>query len=267
VDGGCDVRIGTSGWHYNHWANVFYPEKLPSGARLAHYARTFDTVEINNTFYRLPKPEAVAAWRAAVPEGFLFAVKISRFLSHMKRLRDTGLGLQRFLDATSGLGPLRGPLLLQLPPRWSPDPGRLDAFLEALPPGERCAVELRDPSWHVREVYAVLERRGAAFCSWDLQGVRSPVVLTADFTYARFHGPGTQKYVGSYSPQFLSAWARRIADWTSSLRAVHVYFDNTEGQALANARDLVRLVAARAENSEPPLRPRTASGDGRGACT
>jgi uncharacterized protein YecE (DUF72 family) len=258
--GGCDIRIGLSGWHYDEWAGTFYPEGLPPRARLAAYAAVFDTVEVNNTFYRLPSPEAVASWRRDVPDGFVFAVKISRFLSHMKRLRDTGLGLGRFLDATQPLGEKRGPLLLQLPPRWKPDPGRLDAFLEALPSAARCAVELRDPSWHVTEVYRVLERRGAAFCMYDLERFRSPVLLTADFCYARFHGPGS-KYVGSYSRAFLRTWAGRIRAWSGGLRAAYVYFDNTAGDAVANARTMRRLLAS------GEFRPRTASGGGRGACT
>jgi uncharacterized protein YecE (DUF72 family) len=240
---GYDVRIGTSGWHYAHWAKVFYPAGLPPRARLAFYAGAFDTVELNNTFYRLPKPEAVAGWREDVPARFLFAVKVSRFLSHMKKLRDIGVGLRRFLDATQPLGEKRGPLLLQLPPRWKPDTGRLDAFLEALPKTERCAVELRDPSWHIPEVYAVLERRGAAFCMYSLGGFTSPVLLTTDFCYARFHGPGP-KYVGTYSRRFLRAWAGRIADWSRTLRAAYVYFDNTEGDAIENARTLRSLVGA-----------------------
>lgn len=233
--------IGTSGWHYPHWRGPVYPEGLPPAEWLAFYARRFKTVEINSSFYRLPDPDTIEAWRNAVPPGFCFAVKASRLITHMKKLMDPAATVPRLLDRVQGLGPALGPILFQLPPRWHCAPERLAAFLAALPLGHRYAFELRDPSWHTPAVYRLLERAGAAFCVYDLAGVVSPVIATAAFAYVRLHGPDGP-YQGSYSRSALRTWARRIRQWRS-LEAVFVYFDNDEaGYAVGNASTLRELI-------------------------
>ncbi|HYP14729.1 MAG TPA: DUF72 domain-containing protein [Bryobacteraceae bacterium] len=241
--GGCDVRIGCSGWHYKHWKGTFYPAGFPASKMLAFYMERFDTVELNNTFYRLPPEPAVHAWRDSTPPDFLFAVKGSRFLSHMKKFKDPELALERFFARADLLENKMGPILFQTPPFWEVDLDRLAAFLHALPPGNRYTFEFRHPSWHSPDVYELLRRYNAAFCAFDLAGFQSPIEVTADFTYTRLHGPGGP-YQGSYSGEALALWAQRIAEWRKTLRAVYLYFDNDmEGYAAHNALELKRLVA------------------------
>ncbi len=236
------IRIGTSGWHYDHWRGPFYPPDLPASDMLPFYARHFDTVEINNSFYRMPPPSAIQTWHATTPPDFLFALKGSRYLTHMKKLKDPLPGLANFLPRLDGLREKCGPILFQLPPRWRCDLDRLAVFLAALPPDHRYAFELRDPSWHARAIYDLLARHNAAFCAYDLAGFQSPVELTADFAYVRLHGPAGA-YQGCYDHQTLDQWARRIHGWSDRLRGVYVYFDNDQsGYAIRNALDLRALL-------------------------
>ena len=238
----CEVRIGTSGWHYKHWVGPFYPPKWPASKMLAYYFERFDTVEINNSFYRLPPESAVTGWREATPPGFCFAVKGSRFLTHMKKLKDPAQGLERFFSRADLLGEKLGPVLFQLPPRWEVNLERLEAFLRALPPYHGYAFEFRNETWNVPVVYDLLRRYDAAYCAFDLAGFQSPVVVTANFTYVRLHGPGG-KYQGSYSDEALRLWTERIAVWRRELRAVYVYFDNDQaGYAVENALRLREMV-------------------------
>lgn len=238
-----DIRIGTAGWQYKHWRGAFYPPKMPSDAMLEAYVAHFDTVEVNNTFYRLPDATALDRWYGMTPPGFCFAVKASRFLTHMKKLNDPEAGLGRFLPLAERLADKLGPILFQLPPRWGPNLERLERFLQALPGSHRYAFELRDASWHTSEVYRLLEKHGIAFCVYEIAGRRSPVEVTADFTYVRLHGPTGRAYEGSYSKEQLEVWARQIAAWRDRLQAVFVYFDNDDsGYAPRNALDLKELV-------------------------
>jgi uncharacterized protein YecE (DUF72 family) len=235
------IYIGTSGWHYPHWRGPFYPEKLPPAKMLDFYAKHFDTVELNNTFYRLAPETAVEQWRTQTPSGFVFAAKGSRFLTHMKKLKDPEAGIAKFFDRVDGLGRKLGPVLFQLPPRWGLDTGRLETFLKALPRGHRYAFELRDTSWHVPEVYRILRRYRAAFCIFDIAGFHSGFEITADFTYVRLHGPGGA-YQGSYSGEKLQEWANRIREWQKELRAVYIFFDNDQAAyAVQNALALKKL--------------------------
>ncbi len=244
----CKVRIGTSGWHYKHWRGPFYPEDLPPSKMLSYYYQHFDTVEINNSFYRLPTSECFCAWRAATPGGFCFAVKASRFLTHRKKLRDPENALDNLLPRVAELKEKLGPILFQLPPNWQANPERLDTLLTLLPRKPLYAFEFRDPSWHTPGIYAILRRHNAAFCAFDLAGFQSPVEITADFTYSRLHGPGG-KYQGSYSHSALSGWAERIRGWRRQLRSVFVYFDNDQaGYAAHNALTLKQLVDERASH-------------------
>ncbi|NWG87922.1 MAG: DUF72 domain-containing protein [Hydrogenophilaceae bacterium] len=235
------VHIGTSGWVYPHWRGRFYPEGLPEPEWLGFYADHLASVEINRSFYRLPTQETFAAWREATPDGFVFSVKASRFITHMKKLKEPELTLPPLLQAMAGLGGKQGPLLFQLPPNWRLNPGRLRAFLQALPRDIRVAFELRDPSWHSEAVYDLLAEFNAAFCIYELAGFQSPRVITADFAYVRLHGPGAA-YCGRYGAKALQAWA----DWLErqKLTAAHVYFDNDEAAyAVRDALALAELLA------------------------
>lgn len=240
---GADVRIGTSGWHYKHWIGNFYPPRTPASKMLAYYCERFDTVELNNSFYHLPKRPALESWRDSTPQGFCFAVKGSRFLTHMKKLKDPEQGLQRFFEAIDILGEKLGPVLFQLPPNWELDLERLKLFIECLPREHRYAFEFRNATWSVPQSYDLLARHHVAYCIFDLAGTQSPIEVTADIAYVRLHGPGG-KYQGSYSDEALNKWAKRISKWRRELKAVYVYFDNDQaGYAAGNALTLKSLLA------------------------
>ncbi|HKB78250.1 MAG TPA: DUF72 domain-containing protein [Thermoanaerobaculia bacterium] len=238
------IHVGTSGWHYKHWIGRYYPDDIRPARMLDSYARDFDTVEINNTFYHLPDESAFDAWRDSVPARFVFAIKGSRFLTHRIKLKDPERGLSNFLPRIERLGRKLGPVLWQLPPRWNANPERLAGFLELLPRGIRSAFEFRNESWMTQEILAILRRFNAAFCIYELAGYRSPLEITADWTYVRLHGPTPVKYQGSYSEAQLQEWAARIGRWRRRLEAVYVYFDNDDSAyAVKNALALKRLTA------------------------
>lgn len=209
---------------------------------LDFYARRFDTVELNSTFYRLPVMTGLENWRDSTPRNFLFAVKGSRFLTHMKKLKDTGPNVDKFFERVNCLGRKLGPILFQLPPFWEVNAERLDSFLSALPRRRRYAFELRNPTWHTEPVYRILRRHNAACCIFEIAGFQSSRAITADFTYVRLHGPGAA-YQGAYSAATLRRWAVQILEWRKTLRAVYVYFDNDQAAyAVKNAVTLQRLV-------------------------
>jgi uncharacterized protein YecE (DUF72 family) len=245
------VHIGTSGWHYPHWRGPFYPEKHAPARMLQFYITHFDTVEINNSFYKLPNPQTFESWREATPEHFCFAVKASRFLTHNKKLKDPENALQNFLPRAEALKQKLGPILFQLPPRWRVNLERLREFLQTLPRSHRYAFEFREPSWNTEAVYDTLRRYNAAYCIFELAGFMSPLPITADFTYVRLHGPGG-KYQGCYSQPQLQQWAEQIAEW-GKLRAIYLYFDNDQaGYAAQNALELKQLLPGRIQaNVEP----------------
>jgi len=231
------VRVGCSGWNYAHWRHgVVYPPRLPASRWLEHYATLFDTVEVNSTFYRLPRESAVANWVRQSPPGFLFAVKGSRYLTHVKRLTGMGAGLDLFYERIRPLveSPKLGPVLWQLPPTFRRDDERLAAALEALPPGRHC-VEFRHPSWFADDVYALLRGHGVALVIGHRPEVESFQAheLTADFTFVRFHY-GARGRRGNYSERELEEWARRIEAWREAVD-VYAYFNNDwEGFAVRN---------------------------------
>jgi uncharacterized protein YecE (DUF72 family) len=238
-----EIRIGTSGWHYKHWRGPFYEDNCPASKMLPSYYSQFDTVEINNSFYKLPAPGTFSCWRDATPENFCFAVKASRFITHNKKLKDPENALKNFLPRAEELGHKLGPILFQLPPRWRINADRLDEFLSTLPETRRYAFEFRELSWLNARIYELLQRHNAALCIYELGGFKAPIKITADWTYIRLHGPGG-KYQGSYSTEMLSEWAHRIDAWRRSLKAVYVYFDNDQAAyAVHNALELKRLVA------------------------
>jgi len=237
-----NIHIGTSGWHYLHWRGPFYPDKLAPGDFLSFYVTHFVTVEINNSFYRLPTPATLLRWRDAAPPGFRFAVKASRFLTHMKKLAEAETALALFLERVRLLGDKLGPVLFQLPPGWGFNGERLRAFLRALPREGRFTFEFRDPSWLCPETSELLAEHRAAFCIYDFAGRQSPLEVTADFVYLRLHGPGGA-YRGSYTNQALAAWAEEIRGWIQSGKEVFCYFDNDEaGFAVRNALSLVEML-------------------------
>lgn len=215
---------------------MLYPRGLRRDAWLPRYARCFDSVELDGTFYGLPQTGSVRRWGEQVPEGFLFSAKMSRYGTHLKRLRDPADWLRRFLDVMEPLGPALGPILVQLPPRWHRDVDRLTGFLEALPAGRRFVVEFRDPDWFHRSVYRALREHGVALCIHDLVEDH-PRLVTADWTYLRFHGPSpTRPYTGRYPVQALSGAARRIRAHLDAGRDVYAYFDNdADGAAVHDA--------------------------------
>jgi uncharacterized protein YecE (DUF72 family) len=239
------VRIGCSGWNYPHWRERVYPKGLPQSRWLEHYATLFGTVEVNNTFYRLPSTKSVAGWVERTPPEFLFAVKASRYLTHIKRLTDVGRGVERFFACIEPLvdsGKL-GPVLWQLPGNFRRDDERLASALEELPSGRHC-FEFRHASWFVPEVYELLRTHGAALVIGD-DPTRSFQTheLTADWTFIRFHR-GRRGRNGNYSERELEEWARRIDPWSSRID-IYAYFNNDwEGFAVRNARWLKRRLRA-----------------------
>jgi uncharacterized protein YecE (DUF72 family) len=210
---------------------------------LRFYLQHFDTLELNNSFYRLPLVSSLESWRDSVPANFVFAVKASRFITHNKKLKDPETALHNLIPRIMHLGPTLGPVLFQLPPQWHVNLERLQAFLAALPAQLRYAFEFREPSWMKPEVIEVLKRFNAAFCIYELAGYHSPLYLTADFTYVRLHGPETNKYQGSYGDDRLRWWARQIESWANAQKAIYIYFDNDQaGYAPKNALALKNLV-------------------------
>jgi uncharacterized protein YecE (DUF72 family) len=238
------IRIGTSGWHYESWLGGFYPAALASGDMLAFYARTFETVEVNSSFYRLPSDDTLRAWTKATPDGFVFAFKASRYLTHRKKLIDPEEPLQRVLSSAGLLHVKLGPILFQLPPRWHLNLERFRSFVALLPKDRRFVFEFRDRSWFAEPVYQVLRESRVGFCMYDFAGIQSPLEVTADFVYIRLHGP-SGRYSGLYQDEALTAWARRIAAWEGEGRDTYCYFDNDEhGFAVQNATELKRMLAS-----------------------
>jgi uncharacterized protein YecE (DUF72 family) len=241
------VRIGCSGWNYAHWRERVYPKGCPPARWLAFYARMFDTVEVNNTFYRLPRRDAVARWVEQSPEGFCFAVKMSRYITHLKRLTDLEDGLARFYERIDPLArsPKLGPVLWQLPPTFKRNDERLASALQALPPGRHC-FEFREPSWYTDEVYAALREHGVALVIPDSPKYPFRALeLTADWTFIRFHY-GSRGRNGNYSQWELEEWAQQIEAWRREVD-VYAYFNNDwEGFAVKNGRRLQQLLGIRA---------------------
>ncbi|MHC2993277.1 hypothetical protein OB13_17450 [Pontibacter sp. HJ8] len=237
------IYIGTSGWHYRHWVGTFYPPDLKSKDFTNYYLQYFRTVEINNSFYKLPSAETFANWRASVPDDFVYAVKGSRFITHMKKLKYPQESIQRFFENVNALEEKLGPILFQLPPGWSVKEERLAAFLAVLPPYYRYTFEFRHPSWYTPAILDLLRRYNAAFCIYELEYHMSPLEVTADFVYVRLHGPET-KYAGSYSEEALNNWADKCLEWQQQRLDVYVYFDNDQlGYAAFNAKRLQELVS------------------------
>jgi uncharacterized protein YecE (DUF72 family) len=238
-----EIRIGTSGYSYKQWAGLYYPGHLKPSEWLRYYAKDFDTVELNNTFYNLPAAETFDNWRKATPHDFVYSVKGSRFITHMIKLKDPERGLVNFVPRAERLRRKLGPILWQLPPGWKVNEERLETFLQMLPRGHRYTFELRNTTWMSDRVYAILRKYNAAFCVYQIGGYASPRQITADWTYVRLHGPTALKYKGSYSAEQLGEWAEQIRSWSRTLKAIYVYFDNDDSAfAVRNALALKKLL-------------------------
>ncbi len=231
------VRVGCSGWQYKHWRGDFYPAGLPAARWLEYYASHFDTVEINNSFYRLPLAETFADWRRRVPSSFIYAVKASRYLTHMKKLKEPGPPVALLFSRARRLGRRLGPVLYQLPPRWPRNLERLETFLQTLPKTVRHAIEFRDPSWYTDDTLLLLSKHHVTMCLHDMAGSETGQRRSGPFIYVRFHGP--QRYTGRYLDDVLDRWAEWCAGFHSDGTPVYAYFNNDAGGHAP--RDAVRL--------------------------
>jgi uncharacterized protein YecE (DUF72 family) len=244
------VRIGCSGFEYDEWRGDFYPAEVPKSRWLEHYATVFDTVELNGTFYRLPERETVAQWTSRVPRRFLFAVKGSRFLTHMKKLKDPEEPLARLFDRMAPLKKQQGPVLYQLPPGWKVNLERLRYFLETLPAGFRHVIEFRDRSWYSKEVLDLLEEHQVALCLHDMRGSATGRMRVGPFIYVRFHG-GVLAYRGHHGGHRLDAWASWLNRQREAGLDVYAYFNNdVEGHAPRDALNLRRLLGLGTASAE-----------------
>ncbi|UJH90068.1 DUF72 domain-containing protein [Antarcticibacterium sp. 1MA-6-2] len=226
------IYIGTSGYQYKHWKGDFYPENLPVSQWFEHYCKFFDTIEINNTFYRMASAETFHNWREAAPEGFCYVIKYSKYGTHNKKLKDPEGHVNYFLDRASHLKKTLGPILVQLPPNWKRNYPRLDEFLQETPKGLRWAVEIRDPDWFSEELYELLRKHEASLVIHDMIKDH-PVELTTNWVYLRFHG---ENYSGSYTEEQLNGIAASIREYWEEKKDVFVYFNNDlGGHAVRNA--------------------------------
>jgi len=235
-----DIRIGCSGWSYPHWQSVFYPEKLPAREHFAYYAQHFNTVELNNSFYRQPTRERFMAWGEQAPPGFLFAVKGSRYITHIKRLAVEPQSIDLVVDAARGLGDKLGPILFQLQANFHLDLERLKRFVAMLPTDLRFTLEFRHDSWLVPAVFDLLRAHRLALCIPDDPKMPKSFEITSDFTYVRMHLP---PHGLAYGERALQTWARKLLDWSGQKLDVFVYFNNDmEAHAIKDARTLLSLV-------------------------
>jgi len=232
------IHIGTSGWSYNHWRENFYPERLASRKWLPFYGETFNTVEINSTFYRTPRESTVKNWFKMVPEDFLFSIKASRYITHLKRLNECEESLDYFYSVIKHFKGKLGPILFQLPPSFQLNQERLESFIALLDPSMPSVFEFRHSSWYNESVYKLLKKHNIALCITDLSGHLSSEIITADFTYLRLHGP-KKAYQGSYGKKGIADWHKRIDVWRKKTE-VFCYFDNDEkGFAIQDAKALL----------------------------
>lgn len=236
------IHIGTSGWHYKHWKGTFYPSDIPHNEYLEYYVKHFRTAEINNSFYKMPKKKTLRNWSQLASENFIFSVKASRYITHMKKLKDPQEPVDNFMSQIKALGDSLGPILFQLPPRWRKNRDRLQSFLQALPSGYRFTFEFRDPDWFGEDIYELLKKNKAAFCIYDFNQRQSPKIVTSDFVYIRLHGPDGA-YKGKYDDQELSGWAGAISQWEQQGKEIFCYFDNDQaGYAAENALRLQEML-------------------------
>jgi uncharacterized protein YecE (DUF72 family) len=236
------IYIGTSGWSYKHWIGTFYPAGIKDAEQFGYYLKAFNTVELNNPFYHLPSKETFSKWRKKTPADFIFAVKASRYITHMKKLTDGKETTAEFFKNAKWLKEKLGPVLFQLPPGWKINTERLADFLKHLPKKYRYVFEFRNATWYDEKVYELLRKYNCAFCIYELEHHLSPVEITSDFVYIRLHGP-EGKYAGSYSEEALKKWAAQCNQWKKQKKDVFIYFDNDQlGYAAFNAITLKKIL-------------------------
>ena len=229
------IHIGTSGWNYKHWKGVFYPVGTKPAGQLKYYQKFFDTVELNTSFYHLPLPSTFDKWHTDTKKRFLFSVKASRYITHIKKLNETEEALDVFLTRANNLEQKLGPVLFQLPPNWKIDIDRFQLFLKGLPQDQRYVFEFRNPTWYNDIIYDLLSQHNCAFCIYELNKHQSPIEITTGYVYVRLHGPGG-KYQGKYNAKILRQWAKRLLRWSDEGKDVYFYFDNDQaGYAVFNA--------------------------------
>lgn len=237
------IRVGTSGWVFKEWRGAFYPEGLPQTQWLGYFAKKFDTVEVNSTFYHLASAATFERWGQTAPADFLFSVKVDRLITHRKKLRDCGEVLAQFLERAELLRSHLGPILYQLPPHWRVDVERLREFLTLLPAEFHHVLEFRDPSWCTAAVRDLLAANNINWCIHDMPGHDWPAWVTGPVVYIRFHGASTQKYAGSYRLTDLARWAQRMRNHAANGHDVFAYFNNDiHGHAVRNARELLDML-------------------------
>ena len=237
------ILVGTSGFVYDHWRDRFYPSSLAKSRWLEFYTNHFPTVELNNSFYHLPSEKTFTRWRDSSPADFIFAVKVSRFITHIKKLRNAQEPMETFLARARFLDEKLGPLLYQLPPNMKRNDTVLEEFVSLLPGNLHHVFEFRNESWLDEQVFHILRQHNCGFCIFDMPGLTTPLVATADFTYLRFHS-SEWMYGGCYSDQELADWAERIAQLSKEVKATYVYFNNdAEGFAVRNALTLTQQLA------------------------
>lgn len=237
------IHIGASGWHYEHWKQVFYPEKMQPKDYLPFYAQHFSTTEINNTFYHLPKDSVIDHWVEQVPAKFIFSLKASGYITHRKRLKDPQKTLKTFFERMEHFGKKIGVILFQLPPNFKCDLERLENFLNHLQKGYRYSFEFRHPTWFTEETYRLLRKHNIALCISDLIPETFFLEVTAKFIYIRMHGPKLEAYRGAYGPTLLKEWKAKIEHWSQQNITVYCYFDNDEKSfAVKDAKTLLDLL-------------------------
>ncbi|HBG26226.1 MAG: hypothetical protein A2Y10_08865 [Planctomycetes bacterium GWF2_41_51] len=235
------IRIGTSGWYYNHWHGRFYPEDLPKSKWFKYYTENFDTVELNNSYYRFPTDSAVKKWYDSCPDNFIYAVKANRYITHLKKLRNVERQTNDFLNTISALKEKLGPILFQLPPSFKKDLEVLKDFLPLLKKQKQCVFEFRNNSWYDDDCFSLLDDFGAAFCVYDMGESQTPRVITGNMIYIRFHGT-SGKYSGSYPDKMLKEWAAWI-EKNKKEKSCYVYFNNDlNAYAVNNAKSLIKIM-------------------------
>ncbi|MEX0771553.1 MAG: DUF72 domain-containing protein [Balneolales bacterium] len=239
-----DIHIGTSGWHYKHWKGPFYKEDEKNKNFLEVYCQTFKTAEINNSFYKLPSKETFKSWASMVPDDFIFSVKASRYITHMKNLKDPKGPLNNFYKGIEPLGDKVGPILFQLPPGWKLKLERLNDFLNHLSKDYRHTFEFRNETWFDEQIYDTLKEHNSSFCIYDLKQKTSPKETTSDLVYIRLHGPAEDPYQGEYQKKGLKQWAKNITNWKDQGKEVYCYFDNDQnGYAPKDAVRLIEMIS------------------------
>ena len=237
-----EYLIGTSGWHYAHWEGIFYPKGLNKVQWLPFYVQHFNTVELNASFYRQPQARTFAHWKETTPIGFKFSVKVSRFITHIRRLRDVEDALLKCYSSAAELGDKLGAFLYQLPPQMKADESTLLYFLKQLKPSCHHVFEFRNVSWFNDTIFRLLQAHKAGFCVMDMPGLNCPAVATADYAYFRFHG-ASSKYSSNYSEAELSRWANKIRGLAKDIKTFYIYFNNDHNAyAVINAARLRQML-------------------------